>query len=193
MNSRPPGCLRGLCAAPVRVPAAPVPLFCPAAARVAPWVAPCPAAATHVSKLLTAESVTMSPDGKFAMLDKYGYVFVAEEGEDTGELELDPTPVAHLGAGRPLGARFDDNGDLIVCDSFKVRWSTSSCSREAADGAYQKPAGVAATAVAATLATDAAGGIATPAPPAHMHCYWCCSSCQPLTPSVHIICMSHDL
>jgi hypothetical protein len=66
-----------------------------------------------------AESVTMGPNGTFVMLDKYGHVYEANE-DGQGDLVLNETPVAYLGTGRPLGARFDAEGNLIVCDAFKV-------------------------------------------------------------------------
>jgi hypothetical protein len=69
----------------------------------------------------SAESVTIAPDGSFIMLDKYGMVWRATESSP-GNFHLDPKPLAHLGSGRPLGAAFDKQGNLIICDALKVRW-----------------------------------------------------------------------
>jgi hypothetical protein len=54
------------------------------------------------------------------MLDKFNKVWEASPQPD-GSYALDARPVADLGPGRPLGYHFDSQGDLIVCDSFKVR------------------------------------------------------------------------
>jgi hypothetical protein len=62
----------------------------------------------------------MGPNGTFVMLDKYGDVFEALQGPN-GVLTLNPKPVAFLGTGRPLGAKLDADGNLIICDSLKVR------------------------------------------------------------------------
>jgi hypothetical protein len=72
-----------------------------------------------------AESVTMAPDGRFIMLDRYGAV--KEAREQGGQLVLAPQPIAHLGPGRPLGAQFDAHGNLIICDAFKVRAAGRCC------------------------------------------------------------------
>ncbi|KAF6258203.1 strictosidine synthase [Scenedesmus sp. NREL 46B-D3] len=64
-----------------------------------------------------SESVTVAPDGRFIMLDRYGAVREAREAG--GGMVLNPKPLAHLGPGRPLGAQFDGNGNLIICDAFK--------------------------------------------------------------------------
>lgn len=66
-----------------------------------------------------AESVTIAADGHLVMLDKYGYVHEATEGKH-GQFELSKQPVAYVGPGRPLGAQFDTDGNLIICDSLKV-------------------------------------------------------------------------
>ena len=68
----------------------------------------------------SAESVTVAPDGSFIMLDKHGLVWRATESS-SGSLSLDPKPLAHLGSGRPLGAAFDKQGNLVICDALKVR------------------------------------------------------------------------
>lgn len=65
------------------------------------------------------ESVIVSPSGIATMLDKYGAVFEAEEGPD-GSYSINRRPRAHLGPGRPLGAGFNTQGDLYVCDALKV-------------------------------------------------------------------------
>lgn len=66
-----------------------------------------------------AESVIVSPEGVATMLDKFGAVHEAIEGPD-GSFELNPKPRAWLGPGRPLGAAFDADGNLYVCDALKV-------------------------------------------------------------------------
>lgn len=53
------------------------------------------------------------------MVDKYGFVRAAPKDPDAST-QLDPTPVAHLGPGRPLGAAFDAADNLVVCDALKV-------------------------------------------------------------------------
>lgn len=53
------------------------------------------------------------------MVDKYGAVRTAVQHAD-GSTVLDPVPVAHLGAGRPLGFAHDAEGNLVVCDALKV-------------------------------------------------------------------------
>eukprot|EP00877_Chromochloris_zofingiensis_P013931 jgi/Chrzof1/8792/Cz03g24210.t1 len=65
-----------------------------------------------------SESVTIAADGHLVMLDKYGYVHEATEGKH-GQFELSKQPVAYVGPGRPLGAQFDTDGNLIICDSLK--------------------------------------------------------------------------
>ncbi|WIA20274.1 hypothetical protein OEZ85_006107 [Tetradesmus obliquus] len=65
-----------------------------------------------------SESVTMAPDGRFIMLDRYGAVREALQ-QDDGSMVLRPTAIAHLGPGRPLGAQYDAHGNLIICDAFK--------------------------------------------------------------------------
>ncbi|GBF92278.1 strictosidine synthase [Raphidocelis subcapitata] len=69
-------------------------------------------------KIQGSESVAVSPEGRLVMLDKFNRVWEAEPAAGGG-YELGAAPVAHLGAGRPLGYHFDANGDLIVCDSYK--------------------------------------------------------------------------
>jgi sugar lactone lactonase YvrE len=54
------------------------------------------------------------------MLDKYAWVREALPQPD-GSYQLQPRPLAHLGPGRPLGAGFDADGNLIICDALKVR------------------------------------------------------------------------
>jgi hypothetical protein len=64
--------------------------------------------------------VTVAPDGRFIMLDRYAAVREAVQGPDGQHLVLNPEPLAHLGPGRPLGAAFDGAGNLIICDALKV-------------------------------------------------------------------------
>eukprot|EP00882_Tetradesmus_deserticola_P023565 GHRQ01025656.1.p1 GENE.GHRQ01025656.1~~GHRQ01025656.1.p1 ORF type:complete len:145 (+),score=36.02 GHRQ01025656.1:617-1051(+) len=66
----------------------------------------------------TAESVIVSPDGRAMMLNKFGGVFEAFETQD-GRFELNRTAKAWLGPGRPLGAAFDAQGNMIICDALK--------------------------------------------------------------------------
>ena len=69
-----------------------------------------------------AESVTVSPDGKLILLDKYNHLYEGypNTSDPTG-YSLNPKPIAYLGQGRPLGFHFDHQGDLVSCDSLKVR------------------------------------------------------------------------
>lgn len=67
-----------------------------------------------------AESVIVAPDGRAMMLNKYGGVFEAFEQPD-GSFQLNRTAKAWLGPGRPLGAAFDADGNMIVCDALKAR------------------------------------------------------------------------
>jgi hypothetical protein len=71
------------------------------------------------ASLLAAESVTIAPDGRLVMLDKYGMVWEARESSKD-QFDLNPVPLAHLGSGRPLGAGFDKDGNMIICDAIKV-------------------------------------------------------------------------
>ncbi len=48
------------------------------------------------------------------MLDKFGNVLRATD-EDSVQI------VAYIGPGRPLGFHIDAEGNIIVCDSLKVR------------------------------------------------------------------------
>eukprot|EP00878_Enallax_costatus_P004230 GHUV01004460.1.p1 GENE.GHUV01004460.1~~GHUV01004460.1.p1 ORF type:complete len:457 (+),score=103.84 GHUV01004460.1:102-1472(+) len=65
-----------------------------------------------------SESVIVAPDGRAMMLNKYGGVFEAFEQPD-GSFELNRTAKAWLGPGRPLGAAFDADGNMIICDALK--------------------------------------------------------------------------
>eukprot|EP00879_Flechtneria_rotunda_P029720 GHRR01032163.1.p1 GENE.GHRR01032163.1~~GHRR01032163.1.p1 ORF type:complete len:293 (+),score=27.88 GHRR01032163.1:81-881(+) len=65
-----------------------------------------------------SESVVISPDDRAIMLNKFGGVFEAIEQPD-GTFELNRTAKAWLGPGRPLGAAFDAQGNLIICDALK--------------------------------------------------------------------------
>jgi hypothetical protein len=70
--------------------------------------------------------VIVSPSGVATMLDKYGGVFEAVEGPD-GSFSINSKPRAYLGPGRPLGAGFNADGDLYVCDALKVGSGGGSC------------------------------------------------------------------
>lgn len=62
----------------------------------------------------------MGPDGALYMLDKFGYLLRAQSNGSS--YQLDPEhPVAYVGPGRPLGFHFDATGNLLICDSLKVR------------------------------------------------------------------------
>jgi sugar lactone lactonase YvrE len=52
------------------------------------------------------------------MLSKFGGIFEAFETPD-GRFELNRTAKAWLGPGRPLGAAFDAQGNIIICDALK--------------------------------------------------------------------------
>ena len=75
--------------------------------------------------LRAAESVTVAPDGALIMCDKFGYVWRAAPTK-RGGFDLMPKPVAHLGAGRPLGFQFDADRKLVVCMAGAVRLPHSS-------------------------------------------------------------------
>ncbi|WIA23563.1 hypothetical protein OEZ85_000288 [Tetradesmus obliquus] len=75
-----------------------------------------------------AESVAVRSNGDLALLDKYGNLYEAVASSSSssssssgggGGWQLQQQPVARLGAGRPLGYHFDDNGDMVICDSLK--------------------------------------------------------------------------
>ena len=53
------------------------------------------------------------------MLDKFGYVWRAP-ADGKGSYALETEPLAQLGPGRPLGFDFDEDGNLIVCNSGSV-------------------------------------------------------------------------
>ena len=82
--------------------------------------AACTAAAAAAAAAAAPESVIVSPDGMATMLDKYGGVFEAAQNPDGSFSLVNPRPSAHLGPGRPLGAAFNAQGDLFVCDALKV-------------------------------------------------------------------------
>ena len=66
-----------------------------------------------------SESVALASDGSLWMLDKFGYVWRAPE-DGKGSYALETEPLAQLGPGRPLGFDFDEEGNLIVCNSGSV-------------------------------------------------------------------------
>jgi hypothetical protein len=61
------------------------------------------------------------------MLDRYNSLWEAARDPASGEWVLAAQPRAKLGAGRPLGYHFDKQGNLIVCDSLKVRVCVCVC------------------------------------------------------------------
>jgi hypothetical protein len=70
----------------------------------------------------TAESLAFAPDGRIVMLDEYGNVFQARPSAGApGGYELDPEPFLRLSVGRPLGAQYDAEGNLYICDTHKAR------------------------------------------------------------------------
>lgn len=71
--------------------------------------------------LSSAESVVVGPQGQLVMLDRYNHLWEATQDSKTRQWVLSPEPRAKLGPGRPLGYHFDQAGNLIVCDSLKVR------------------------------------------------------------------------
>ena len=62
----------------------------------------------------------MAADGALWTADKYGALRRAAPAKGGG-YEWDPTPVAWLGPGRPLGFELDAAGDVIVCMAGAVR------------------------------------------------------------------------
>lgn len=81
-------------------------------------------------RVMGSESVAVRPGGSgdLVMCDRYGYVWRAtktknseksKEGKEKDEegYALDARPLAHLGAGRPLGFHFDAAGNLLACMS----------------------------------------------------------------------------
>ena len=75
-----------------------------------------------------AETVAVANDGALWTADKYGALRRAAPAKGGG-YEWDPTPVAWLGPGRPLGFELDAVGDVIVCMAGAVRGpcSWSAC------------------------------------------------------------------
>lgn len=71
-----------------------------------------------VSNVSGSESATIAVDGSLYMLDKFANVQRAVYDASSG-WKVEAEPVAYLGAGRPLGAHFDAQGNLIICDSIK--------------------------------------------------------------------------
>lgn len=71
------------------------------------------------------ETIAISLDGHTVYLpDKFGNLLQAKVVvDDKGLVDLVMDPVqpllAYLGKGRPLGARVDGNGDIVICDSSK--------------------------------------------------------------------------
>jgi len=61
----------------------------------------------------------VSPSGRLAMLDRYGYVHLATPNTVGGyTLQADQGPL-YIGPGRPLGSHFVTEDTLLVCDSLK--------------------------------------------------------------------------
>jgi hypothetical protein len=86
------------------------------------FLAAAAAAAFYRRTFLTAaESVAVGLEGQLVMLDRYNHLWEAKQDHSSGQWVLSPEPLAKLGPGRPLGYHFDHDGNLIVCDSLKVR------------------------------------------------------------------------
>lgn len=75
-----------------------------------------------------AETVSVSPDGRLVMVDKFNRVWASRDPVDldavcSGGGDSSALPplqqVAHLGPGRALGFVHDAAGNLLVCDSLK--------------------------------------------------------------------------
>ena len=78
-----------------------------------------------------SESVASGPPGtsSVTMIDRVGNVWIADEAPANGEKEEEETvppyrlrpgqPSSYIGPGRPLGFKYDAEGNLIVCDSLK--------------------------------------------------------------------------
>ncbi|CAD7702383.1 unnamed protein product [Ostreobium quekettii] len=69
------------------------------------------------------ESLVVAHDGKTVIvLDKFGYAkrgSVIESTSGVPRVELEDGVFAYTGPGRPLGAEFDQGGNLVICDSLK--------------------------------------------------------------------------
>lgn len=85
---------------------------------------------------LAAESVALARDGSLWMLDKFGFVWRAPE-DGQGSYALEKEPLAQLGPGRPLGFDFDEQGNLIVCNSGSVRSCLRHMQSRHLGGAWQ--------------------------------------------------------
>jgi hypothetical protein len=57
--------------------------------------------------------------GHLLLPDKWGDVHMAVQLPD-GSYSLQPQPLAQLGPGRVLGNKMDADGNLVMCDVFKV-------------------------------------------------------------------------
>lgn len=73
-----------------------------------------------------AETVTGDPaTGNLLLPDKWGDVHLAQHLPD-GSYRLQRPPLASLGPGRVLGSKLDAQGNLVMCDVFKVGEVTQS-------------------------------------------------------------------
>lgn len=71
--------------------------------------------------MANAESVAVDADGALIMCDRYGAVWRAvPSSRSPGGYQLDASPLAYLGPGRPLGFHLDHKGDLVVCNAGLV-------------------------------------------------------------------------
>jgi hypothetical protein len=56
---------------------------------------------------------------------------------DDGSYQLNPKPLAQLGPGRVLGSKLDADGNLVMCDVLKVRYSSTSSSSSSSCSSYR--------------------------------------------------------
>ena len=63
----------------------------------------------------TAESLAFAAEGSMYLLTRTGQILRASAGAEGAAPQLQPEAVAFIGGGRPLGAHFDAQGNLIIC------------------------------------------------------------------------------
>jgi len=66
-------------------------------------------------QLTGVETVAVDSNGQLGLVDKYGKVYLATPSGDS--YQLTPDPITHIIPGRSLGAMFDAEGNLYVCNS----------------------------------------------------------------------------
>eukprot|EP00879_Flechtneria_rotunda_P017206 GHRR01018025.1.p1 GENE.GHRR01018025.1~~GHRR01018025.1.p1 ORF type:complete len:385 (+),score=107.69 GHRR01018025.1:394-1548(+) len=67
-------------------------------------------------KVTGVETVAVAPDGRLGLVDKWGKIFIAEP-DGKGGYNLPPEPLAYSSPGRPLGVKFDAEGNLYIANS----------------------------------------------------------------------------